>query len=212
VTIHTSDSENFGRPIDSFTPGSEGKLKFGMSVSYSPDDRLLALSTENGQIYVFDVSRPSTQQEAENGTPSSASLVHSFNSHTMSVRSMTWSPDSQLLLSCSDDKRLALHDVRAGHGGGARQGSGAVASLSGHSSWVLNADISPDGRLAASSSADGTVKVWDIGTRQCVSTIQENGEVWGVSWRPQGGSALVSGGTSSLLRWWRGAGVSLGAS
>ena len=41
-----------------------------------------------------------------------------------------------------------MHDVRGAASG--RGGSGAVASLVGHSSWVLDADIAPDGRLALS--------------------------------------------------------------
>ena len=49
----------------------------------------------------------------------------------------------KLLLSASEDKRLVLHDVRSAPGS-------AVASFSGHSSWVLSADISPDGRLGLS--------------------------------------------------------------
>lgn len=60
-------------------------------------------------------------------------------------------------------------------------------------------------------SADKTVKVWDLGTRTAVSTIQDTGEVWSVSWRPkppQHGSpgAFVTGGEDGVLRWWRGAG------
>lgn len=82
-----------------------------------------------------------------------------FTSHAMAVRSVAWSPDStvchhklkgaylinvlQLLLSASEDKRLVLHDVRTAPGG-------AVASFSGHSSWVLSTDISPDSRLGLS--------------------------------------------------------------
>jgi WD repeat-containing protein 61 len=54
----------------------------------------------------------------------------------------------KLLLSASEDKRLVLHDVRTTSTG--RPSSGAVASLTGHSSWVLSSDISPDGRLALS--------------------------------------------------------------
>lgn len=54
----------------------------------------------------------------------------------------------QLLISASEDKRLTLHDVR--HSPSGKPGSGAVATLSGHSSWVLSTDISPDGRLAVS--------------------------------------------------------------
>ncbi|KAG6901747.1 hypothetical protein C0995_008312 [Termitomyces sp. Mi166 len=123
----------------------------------------------------------------------------------MHVRSLAWSPDSSLLLSASDDKRLVLHDVRSSPGG-------TVASFTGHSSWVLSTDISPDGRLGLSGSADNTIKVWDIGARAAVSTIQDTGEVWSVSWRPKlagPGSvgAFVSAGEDGTVRWWRGAGA-----
>lgn len=107
------------------------------------------MSSETGQIFIFDVE--------------SSSLSLTFTSHAMAVRSLAWSPDSsvcsylsslvpldeitqllfQLLLSASEDKRLVLHDVRTAPGG-------AVAYFSGHSSWVLTADMSPDGRLALS--------------------------------------------------------------
>jgi WD repeat-containing protein 61 len=137
----------------------------------------------------------------------------------------------QLLLSGSDDKRLILHDVRTSASG--KPGSGAVASLSGHSSWVLSTDISPDGRLAlsgyviacrslnlslvlilmASRSADKTIKVWDLSARAAVSTIQDTGEVWNVSWRPRvpstgSAGAFLSGGEDGCVRWWRSAGTS----
>lgn len=60
------------------------------------------------------------------------------------------------------------------------------------------------------SSADKTIKVWDLAARAAVSTIQDTGEVWGVSWRPRAISgssgAFVSGGEDGIVRWWRGAG------
>lgn len=189
------------------------------------------MSSETGQIFIFDLE--------------SNSLTTTYTSHAMSVRSLAWSPDSsvrpslarrmyssvsffvvQLLLSASEDKRLVLHDVRTSSGG-------TVASFSGHSSWVLSADISPDGRLGlsgcvhlprffpfllpiknysssniASRSADKSIKVWDIAARAAVSTIQDTGEVWAVSWRPRpaaagaGPGAFVSGGEDGVVRWW----------
>ncbi|PSS08844.1 hypothetical protein PHLCEN_2v3459 [Hermanssonia centrifuga] len=116
----------------------------------------------------------------------------------------------KLLVSASEDKRLIAHDVRYSPTG--KPGSGAVATLTGHSSWVLSTDISPDGRFALSGSADKTIKVWDLTARAAVSTIQDNGEVWSVSWRPkppQHGSAgeFVTGGEDGTVRWWRSAGA-----
>ncbi|KAH9482143.1 WD repeat-containing protein SL1-17 [Psilocybe cubensis] len=189
VHIHSAKPENFGQRISTL---SSGRNKFGMFCAYSPDGQRVAMSSESGQIYIFDVE--------------SGNLSFTFTSHAMSVRSLAWSPDSNLLLSASEDKRLLLHDVRTAPGG-------AVASFSGHSSWVLSTDISPDGRLGLSGSADKTIKVWDIGARAAVSTIQDTGEVWSVSWRPKPAAvgspgAFVSGGEDGVVRWWRGAGSS----
>ena len=61
-------------------------------------------------------------------------------------------------------------------------------------------------------SADKTIKVWDIGSRSAVSTVQDTGEVWAVAWRPRPPAlghpgAFVTGGEDGVVRWWRGAGA-----
>ncbi|TFK29033.1 WD repeat-containing protein 61 [Coprinopsis marcescibilis] len=187
VTIRSAKSANFGERLGVLT---SGRNKFGMTCIHSPDGRRIAMSSETGQIFVFDLE--------------TNLLSTTFTSHAMSVRSIAWSPDSSLLLSASEDKRLVLHDVRSSPGG-------IAAAFTGHSSWVLSTDISPDSRLALSGSADKTIKVWDIAARSAVSTIQDTGEVWSVSWRPKPpalgtAGAFVSGGEDGVVRWWRGAG------
>ncbi|KAH9179507.1 WD repeat-containing protein 61 [Lactarius sanguifluus] len=190
VTIHSAEAETFG---EQRTTLQSGRGKFGMRV---PDGSRLALSIESGQIFIFDLA--------------SGTLTSTYTSHAMAVRSLSWSPDSQLLLSASEDKRLILYDVRTTSSG--RPSSGAVASLTGHSSWVLSSDISPDGRLALSGSADKTIKVWDLAARAAVSTVADTGEVWAVSWQPSSAatssSAFVTGGEDGIVRWWKAAGTS----
>ncbi|KAG9012263.1 hypothetical protein FRB94_006293 [Tulasnella sp. JGI-2019a] len=192
VNIFSAAADTFGEHLQSIPTG---RTKLGMCVTHSPDGQRIALSTEAGAIYLFDIE--------------SSSLTTTFSSHAMSVRSLAWSPDSQLLLSASDDKRLVLHDVRTASGGG-KLGGGMVASLSGHSSWVLSASLAADGRAAASGSADRTIKIWDLAARACVSTIQEQGEIWGVSWKPNAGfgtGGFVSPGSEGCVRFWRSAGA-----
>ncbi|ETW84199.1 hypothetical protein HETIRDRAFT_155391 [Heterobasidion irregulare TC 32-1] len=195
ITIHSAQLDSFGQRLSTL---SSGRNKFGMHCRYSPDGSRIALATESGQMYVYDIQ--------------SSALIATYTSHAMAVRSLAWSPDSQFLLSASEDKRLVLHDIRSSSSSG-KPGSGAVASLSGHSSWVLSTDISPDGRLALSGSADKTIRVWDLSARAAVSVVQDTGEVWSVSWRPRPSSnnsagAFVSGGEDGLVRWWRAAGAS----
>ncbi|KIK57367.1 hypothetical protein GYMLUDRAFT_46239 [Collybiopsis luxurians FD-317 M1] len=189
LAIHSAESESFGRRLSTVF---SGRNKFGMCCSYSPDGKRIALSSEIGQVSLLDV-----EQNA---------FTETHTSHAMSVRSVAWSPDGNLLLSASEDKRLVLYDVRT------PGSSSPVATFSGHSSWVLCCDISPDGRLGLSGSADKSIKVWDIAARAAVSTVQDTGEVWSVSWRPRAptigsAGAFVSGGEDGLVKWWRSAGA-----
>ncbi|KAH7922060.1 WD40 repeat-like protein [Leucogyrophana mollusca] len=193
VNIYSANPDSFGSRQLVL---SSGRNKHGMDCKYSPDGSRIALATETGQVFIF---------ELESGT-----LTSTYSTHAMAVRSLSWSADGQLLLTASEDKRLILHDVRSGPSG--KPGSGAVATLTGHSSWVLSTDISPDGRLAVSGSADKTIKVWDLAARTAVSTIQDSGEVWAVAWRPKpsatgSAGAFVSGGEDGRVRWWRSAGA-----
>lgn len=48
----------------------------------SPDGQRIAMSSETGQIYIFDLE--------------TGSLTTTFTSHAMSVRSLAWSPDSSV--------------------------------------------------------------------------------------------------------------------
>jgi WD repeat-containing protein 61 len=126
-----------------------------------------------------------------------------------------------------------VHDARI-TSASARASGAAVATLTGHSSWVLSSDISPDNRLLVSgyasrsltvrykrliyvfSSSDKSVKVWDIGARAAVSTVRDaagGGDVWAVAWRPLApvaggavGGAWVCGGDDGVVRWYRAAG------
>ncbi|KAG6333006.1 hypothetical protein ID866_6083 [Astraeus odoratus] len=193
VNIYSAKPDSFGTRQALL---SSGKNKHGMICKHSPDGRRVVLAIETGQVFIFDLG--------------SETLTTTYSSHAMTVRSLAWSYDGNLLLTGSDDKRLILHDVRSTPSG--KPGSGAVATFLGHSSWVLSTDISPDSRLAVSGSADKTIKVWDLAARTAVSTMQESGEVWSVCWRPKPpppGSvgAFVSGGQDGCVRWWRSAGT-----
>jgi WD40 repeat protein/tRNA A-37 threonylcarbamoyl transferase component Bud32 len=77
-----------------------------------------------------------------------------------------------------------------------------LATLEGHTDGVLAVAFSPGGRLLASASADGSIKVWDRHTARLLETLHgHRGHVTAVAWHPDGKS-LASGGADATLRLW----------
>jgi WD40 repeat protein len=97
----------------------------------------------------------------------------------------------------------------------------ASAPLEGHSNAVTGVSLTPDGRIALSGSADGTLRVWNLTTGQCSRAPEGHshwflplksddkptalwrapGRVWSVSLTPDGRTA-VSGSSDHTLRVW----------
>jgi eukaryotic-like serine/threonine-protein kinase len=73
-----------------------------------------------------------------------------------------------------------------------------LATFTGHDWIVTCTAFSPDGKLIASSSVDGSVRVWDVAARQCLKTLtMSNGSVMSVGFTPDGRS-LMMGGVSGV--------------
>lgn len=78
-----------------------GKRKFFgqfiLSIAYSPHGRYLAGGATDMIINIFDIT--------------TGKLLHMLEGHAMPIRSLTFSPDSKLLITALDDGYIKIYDV-----------------------------------------------------------------------------------------------------
>lgn len=156
---------------------------FTMSLAYSPDGKRVACGSQDGMVYVFDVA--------------TSALLNKLEAHTMPVRAITFTENGAALVTGSDDGRMNVYDTSSG----AEASSSLVASLTGHTDWVLSVAAHPaDDTALATGSSDKKVKLWDLRRRECIQTLENHTEpVWCVAYNGDG-SKLASVGDDALLQ------------
>ena len=107
-----------------------------MSVAFSADGKAFASGGSDGMIKLMIEAIPKL-----------------LSGHTEFVNSVSFSPNSQILASGSDDRTIILWDVLTGR---------SIGSLTGHGAEVYGVAFAPDGKTLASGSRDSDVFLWDV--------------------------------------------------
>ncbi len=150
---------------------------FSTSLCVSPDSRFVAVGSKTGAVFIFDSNNDFKQV--------------SYKPHSKLVRGLSFSPDSERLVSCSDDETLACFELSANK---------VSLSLSGHSEGVNDVNYNAaDGKMAVTASLDKTVKVWDLSAKKSIVTINfHSANVLAAKFSIDG-KHILSGGESGIL-------------
>lgn len=166
-----------GRPGEAraLSSGGAGRIN---ALAFAPDGSLLG-AVESGGLLVWDPARPEA--------PPRRLLGH------RSLRSVAASADGAVAAGTSGGPILLLP----------RGLSGEPVELTGHASAVTDLAFGAGGARLASSSLDGTVRLWDVRSpdREPIVLPGHSGWVWSVDLSADG-AALVSGGADRTVRSW----------
>lgn len=158
-------------------------------VSFNVDGTQLAAATANG-IEVWNIA------------PQSDDIITFDENHAALTipegSSMIFSPDGTQLaavsLSTASGNAIKLWDATSGR---------ELLTLAGHIGWIMGIAISPDGQRLASTSLDGTVKIWSLMPGR--ETIAVVGGVTGygtrVAYNPNGQEFATNGGDGTATFW-----------
>ncbi|HEY9852629.1 MAG TPA: serine/threonine-protein kinase [Leptolyngbyaceae cyanobacterium] len=121
------------------------------------------------------------------------SLAHHLIGHTASIYALAISPDSQTLVSGSNDKSIKIWDLNSGK---------LVNTLRGHKNAVNSVAISPDGQTLASGGGDRTLKLWDLKTGKLKKDLLgHSASVFAIAFSPDN-QTLASGSSDNTIKIW----------
>lgn len=107
--------------------------------SFSPDGKTIAIgSLERDRLVLWDVEGESVKER--------------YND-TDKIDCLAFSPDGRLLVCGDDNYNILIRDMETGR---------ITRTLTGHTTILHTLAFSPDGKTLASSSWDGTVRVWGL--------------------------------------------------
>ena len=159
-----------------------------VSVSFSPDAKIVASGSYDNTVRLWDVGAGTTR----------ATLNHPGN-----VTTVSFSPNGSTLASGASDGNVRLWAAKTGK---------HIATLEGHTGGVRSIEFSPAGSSLASGSYDNTVRLWRIGTGETISTLVGHTDgVLSVLFSPNGKILASRSGDNTVRLWDAATGTSRGA-
>jgi len=147
------------------------------SLSFSPDSRLLAAGSRDGQVRIWEVS--------------SGKLIHAIDAHKKGVNRVAFHPDGAMLASGGNDAMARLWDVDSGE---------MLVEMIGGTYAIPSLAFTQDGNNLAIANGN-IIRLRDIASSRFVQTIRAQEGVYSLAVSPDE-ATILSGGVTGALELW----------
>ncbi len=176
--INLIDLSN-GKLLKSFKGHSDAVA----SVSFSPDNQLLASASYDKSVKLWSLNPP---------------RLPVLQGHQDRVLSVTWSPDGNILASSSRDNTVKLWQRQPSTTGSEVS---LYKTLLGHSDRVASVSFHPNGEILASASYDKMIKLWQRDGKLLKTLRGHSDSVTSISFSPNG-ELLASASKDTTVKLW----------
>lgn len=180
-----------------FLPAAPGKGNSASEIEFSPDGRLLATSDNSSNVTLWDVA-----------TGRRVGVLPFTGGSDNYLSALAFSPDSLTLATSSCSASPSSHPTCAVSFWTVATKTRARGPFSASTTdlGVESMDFSPDGRLLAIPSDDGTIGLWSTGSGRLTGTLPAvspvgNGDVDGVQFSPGGQLLAAMYGNGTIQLW-----------
>jgi WD40 repeat protein len=166
------------------------------AISYAPKGDLIAVVNQDGKLAIYDVS----------GKDAKLKMAASVVGQAGTVYAVKYTPDGTGLYTGGETptppRLTAAPAPDAPPANPMAAAAPAVRSFSGHTDRVAALDVTPDGTLLVTGSADKTCRVWEANTGKSLKVFAAHGaEVAVLAIRPDG-KEVASADDAGIVRVW----------
>jgi WD40 repeat protein/serine/threonine protein kinase len=156
----------------------EGHTHQVWAMAFSPDRRLLASGDRSGQIHLWNLT--------------DGSLRQTLDGHGAAIWSLSFQADGHRLVSTSD-RQVRIRDLES---------DTWLTTLEPEGGRLTRAVQSPDGKLLAGTTTDGTAWLWDLETTTVVRKIDTGDDIlWGAAFSPDNRQVALASSDEFVTIW-----------
>lgn len=156
-----------------------GHEKSVRCVEYNPSGELLASSSTDGTVRIWDVN--------------SGKCRNIYHCHPKVINSVSFSPKGDRIVTASGDKLACVWDARTGE---------CLMELQGHAMGICSAYYSPDGKTIITASRDNSIRIWDVNNGHCVFVLSGHTSFVNSAKYSPDGHWIISASSDYTARLW----------